>query len=213
MTFEQRIDEAFDAFHEGDLQQAKRLFAAIEKDISPADEDYDQYLHAAGYYYSAEQDFDKARTTYQTLLDKADNPEEQHVALHQLGMVERMDSEFDKAHDYFNQEQQLLDQHFPDDSMRKSVNLYEHGYVLMQEGRYDEAEAQLQQSLEFGTKAEDDMCIACAHRALGELNAAQSKVKEAKMHFTASKKHFNAAGEQMGVQEIEMLASIIFAEE
>ncbi|TDM07883.1 tetratricopeptide repeat protein [Macrococcus lamae] len=210
MDINERIDQAFEAFHEGDEREAERLFALLKNDVSPEDKDYNQYLNALGYFYTLKLNLDKAREVYQQLLDKADTAEDKYAAIHELGIVSRMDSEFEAARDYFAQEEEIISSDFPDDNLLKSINRYELGYVYMQEGNYPEAIDILNEALKLADLAGDALGIGSIHRALGELNAAQDKRDAAKEHFTSAKKNFRIAGEDISVQEIEMLESIIF---
>lgn len=210
MTIEQIIDEIFEAFETGEVEEAKRLITENRKEVSAGSEDEDQLLHAAGYIYIADQNLDKAREVYETLYEHASSPEDKHIALHQLGAVERMDSEFDKAEQLFEEEANLLKEYFPGDDIKLADNQFEQGYVYMLKGDYKAAEEQLKSSLALGQSAKDELSIATAHRALGELNAAQEQMEEAKLHFTEAKKNFSASGDDMSVQEIEMLETVIF---
>lgn len=210
MTIEQTIDEIFDAFEMGEVEKAKGLITENRKTVAKGSDDEQQLLHAAGYIYVADQSLEKAREIYEALLAAASSPEDKHIALHQLGAVERMDSEFETAEQLFNDEAALLKEYFPGDDVKLADNQYEQGYVFMLKGDYAQAEERLKASLALGQSAKDELSIATAHRALGELNAAQENMKEAQQHFAEAKQSFAAAGDEMSVQEIEMLESIIF---
>ncbi|KAA1037634.1 tetratricopeptide repeat protein [Macrococcus equipercicus] len=210
MDINTTIDQAFEAFHEGDEKEAERLFATLKNNVKPEDEDYTQYLSALGYFYTLKLNLEKAKEVYQRLLEGAESAEDKYAAIHELGIVSRMDSEFEAAKDYFAQEAAIISTDFADDDLLKSVNRYELGYVYMQEGKYTEAVQILKEALQLAEKAGDALGIGSIHRALGELNAAQDNQNEAKEHFKLAKKNFKNAGEEMSVQEIEMLESIIF---
>lgn len=210
MTIEQTIDEIFEAFETGEVEKAKGLITEHRKTVEKGSDDEEQLLHAAGYIYVADQSLDKAREIYQTLFEVASSPEDKHIALHQLGAVERMDSEFERAEQLFDEEAALLKEYFPGDDIKLADNQYEQGYVFMLKGDYTQAEERLKYSLALGQSAKDELSIATAHRVLGELNAAQENMTEAKLHFSEAKKHFALSDDEMSVQEIEMLESVIF---
>ncbi|TDM02507.1 tetratricopeptide repeat protein [Macrococcus carouselicus] len=199
---EEKIETAFDAFENGEVQQAYRLFDEMKSELETGHDDYSTYQHALGYLYIADQKFDEAREHYLAMLEDAEADERPSI-LHQLGTVEQLDSEFSQAEDYFRQEAACLSD---DDHAAMAANYYAHGYTMMLSGDYRTALRLLQQSLE---KADDDI-RAHAERALGELFAAQNDMTQARDHFTAAKKHFRASGDHLGAEEIEMLESIIF---
>ncbi|TDL98021.1 hypothetical protein ERX27_04920 [Macrococcus brunensis] len=200
---DEKIEAAFDAYDLGDDKETYRLFDEMKNELTPGTEDYVTYQHALGYLYIAEQKFDAAREHYLEMLDAAGSDDEAAI-LHQLGTVEQLDSEFEQAEVYFQQEEKLLD---TNDAESLAANYYAQGYTKMLSGDYDSALSILNKAQD---QAQDDMSRAHAERALGELYAAQSQMAEAKGYFTKAKKHFRAAGDEVGAAEIEMLESIIF---
>ena len=200
---EEKIEAAFDAYDQGDDKEAYRLFDEMKNELTPGTEDYVTYQHALGYLYITEQKFDTARTHYLEMLAAA-TAEEKPAILHQLGTVEQLDSEFEQAVDYFQQEERLLDAH---DVESLAANYYAQGYTKMLSGDYEGALLILTKARNH---AQDEISQAYAERALGELYAAQSQPVEAKDYFSQAKKHFRVAGDEVGAAEIEMLESIIF---
>lgn len=210
MDINERIEQAFEAFHEGDEQEAEQLFASLQKEVTPEHQDYNQYLSALGYYHTLKLNLEQAVHVYQELLDRAETPEDQYEAIHELGIVSRMDSEFEAAKHYFSQEEDLINRHFPDEQLLKFINCYEVGYVYMQEGKYDEAVTMLNDALKLAGDEGDESGVGSVHRALGELSAAQGQEQQSKAHFKLAKENFKIAGDDISIEEIEMLESIIF---
>ncbi len=200
---EEKIEAAFDAYDQGDDKEAYRLFDEMKNELAPGTEDYVTYQHALGYLYIAEQQFEKARAHYLEMLEAA-TAEEKPAILHQLGTVEQLDSEFEQAADYFQQEERLLD---AQDVESLAANYYAQGYTKMLSGDYEGALLILTKARDH---AQDEISQAYAERALGELYAAQSQPVEAKDYFAQAKKHFRVVGDEVGAAEIEMLESIIF---
>lgn len=210
MVNKETIEAAFDLFDQGEIDESIKAFKLIETEIQQDDPLYDQFLLSYGYALSANDQMDEARNVYQTLLSNAKNPSDTHVAYHQLGMLERLDSEYDKALEYFEAERKIIDEHFKDEPMLHAVNLYEVGYSHMLLGKYDEATSLLEASLTYAKQSKDDMTIGCSYRALGELSAVHEEMDKAKTYFKEAKSHFKAVDEYQGIEEIEMLESVIF---
>lgn len=209
MNYNEQIDLVFEQFENGDIEEATKLLQEIGNYINPGDEDYADYQLNAAYIYAADNHFDKARESLNNLLNSED-AEEQQMAYHQLGLVERMDAEFDQSIAYFKKEAELIDANFSDDTIKQSVNLYELGYVQLLNNQYDEGKASLEASLKLAEQSEDDLSIAISNRALGELYAAQEEMDKAKSYFTEAKRYFRKDGDDMGVAEIEALEAAIF---
>lgn len=209
MNYNEQIDAVFEQFENGESEAAIKALQEIGNTIQPGDEDYSDYLLNAAYIYAADNHFDKAREVLTSLLE-SDDAEDKQMAYHQLGLVERMDAEFDQSIAYFKEEAALIDANFADDTIKKSVNLYELGYVQLLSNQYNDGKASLEQSLTLAEQSEDDLSIAISNRALGELYAAQEEMEQAKTYFTEAKRYFRKAGDEIGVAEIEALEAAIF---
>lgn len=209
MNYNEQIDAVFQSYEEGDIEGALATLQSIGNDITPADENYADYLLNAAYLYAADNHFDKARDVLNELL-ATDDAENQQMAYHQLGLVERMDAEFEQSIAHFKKEAELIQTHFADDDIKQSVNLYELGYVQLLNNQYDDGKASLESSLKLAEQSGDDLSIAISNRALGELHAAQEEMTEAKKYFDEAKRYFRKDGDEIGVAEIEALEEAIF---
>ncbi|MCE4957296.1 tetratricopeptide repeat protein [Macrococcoides caseolyticum] len=209
MNYNEQIDLVFEQFENGDVDAAIKGIEEIGQCIQPGDEYYSDYLLNAAYIYAADNHLEKARETLKTLLN-SDDVEDQQMAYHQLGLVERMDAEFEQSIEYFKQELDLINTHFADDKIKQSVNLYELGYAQLLNSQYEEGKQSLVTSLKYAEASEDDLSIAISNRALGELYAAQEEMDKAKAYFTEAKRYFRKDGDEMGVAEIEALEEAIF---
>ncbi|WP_414055739.1 tetratricopeptide repeat protein [Macrococcus equi] len=209
MNYNGQIDAIFEQFENGDIEEATKALQELGHTIQPGDENFSDYQLNAAYIYAANHHFDKARTALQLLLEATD-AEDKQLAYHQLGLVERMDAEFDQSINYFKQESDIIKTHFADDTIKQSVNLYELGYVQLLNNQYDDGKASLEASLKLAEQSDDDLSIAISNRALGELYAAQEEMDQSKVYFIEAKRYFKKAGDEMGVAEIEALEDAIF---
>ncbi|MGK0554133.1 tetratricopeptide repeat protein [Macrococcus capreoli] len=209
MDYNEKIDNVFMLFEEDNKDEAIKLLQEIGNTVKQGDAHYSDYLLNAAYIYAADNHFDKARETLRSLLE-SDDAEDRQMAHHQLGLVERMDAEFDQSIEHFKAEQALINEHFADDTIKQSVNLYELGYVQLLNSQYDEGKASLESSLKLAELSEDDLSIAISNRALGELYAAQEEMDKAKQYFNEAKRYFRKDGDEFGVAEIEALEAAIF---
>src|SRR5690606_18099615 len=183
----QLFNEAFEAFDHNRLDEAERLYREAIALIGQQDsEDYRNALHMLAFVKSHQKDFVEARELYSQLhldaLSRKDTAAEA-IALHQLGMIERLAEEYDAAISLFEEEFALRSKHLPDDHLGISANLYEQGYVAFLTGNFGSAHATLLQALSYGESAQDQMCVGCALRGLGEVEAARRNLMEARQYF------------------------------
>lgn len=206
---EQLLNEAFEAFDDDRLDDAEQLYrealALIEEQDS---QDYRNALHMLAFVKSHQKAFAEARRIYTSLrsdaLRRSDKAAEA-IALHQLGMVERLAEEYEAAISLFEEEFALRKKHLSDDYIGFSANLYEQGYVAFLTGGLDKAHALLFQALRYGEDAWDHRCVACAFRGLGEIEAARRNLVEAHRYFLRSMREFRQAGDERGALEIKPL--------
>ena len=135
--------------------------------------------------------------------------EEQHIGLHQLAMVEREEEHFQKAYDLIMTEAAIIIEHFPDDVLKKSVNLYEQGYLQFKLGNIHLAEELLQETLNLALQTDDLVNHACAYRALAEVMLAKRDIKRAKLYAQKALACFEKAGDGVGATELKGLMAQI----
>lgn len=204
---EQLLNEAFQAFDNDQLDQAERLYRqviALIEDVNS--DDYRNALHMLAFVKSHQGDFDEAHQIYTSLrlgaLKREDKTAEA-IALHQLGMVERLVGEYGAAISLFEEEFALRSKHLPDDYSGFSANLYEQGYVTFLRGDLDGAHKLLFEALGFAGDAWDYACAACAFRGLGEVEVARHNLVEARQYFLKSMREFRHAGDERGTNEVK----------
>lgn len=204
MEIRHLLQRAFQAFDEGDLPGAKALYRQCLAQTPPGTREYETVLHGLGYVYCHQSNFAAARRCYEEVLRGCRNRQDkgaEAIALHQLGMVERMAGAFAAALERFTAEAALLAAHLPDDDVRKAANLQEQGYVRLLQGEPEEAWRVLTAAMLTAERSGDPMTQGCVLRALGETLAAMQETRAALKHLAEARKRFRAAGDRLAMAE------------
>ena len=202
---EEQLQKAWEALFDGQYHLAKQLVYQIEQDNYST-------LNLKAYIALEEKDFALARQFLKDYYAQAvseKNLEEQHIGLHQLAMVEREEEHFQKAYDLIMTEAAIIIEHFPDDVLKKSVNLYEQGYLQFKLGNICLAEKLLQATLNLALQTDDLINHACAYRALAEVMLAKRDIKRAKLYAQKALACFEKAGDGVGATELKGLMAQI----
>lgn len=208
------IGRAWALFDTGDYAASAALYQDLWAHCPPEHDLRRSILMGLIYVQCFTEDFSSARQYADILLQESQDDDERHVALHQFGMVERMAGNCPEAQRLFLLEEEILRAVFPADGLRHSANLYEQGYVQLQMGHFDKAEAMLLGSLTHARAAADPMCIGCAFRALAELAEAQHQAEAFQRYGEQAIAAFREAGDDIAVKEVQaFLASLGIKEE
>lgn len=202
---EEQLQKAWQALFDGQYHLAKQLVYQIEQDNYST-------LNLKAYIALEEKDFALARQFLKDYYAQAvseKNLEEQRIGLHQLAMVEREEEHFQKAYDLIMTEATIITEHFPDDVLKKSVNLYEQGYLQFKLGNIHLAEELLQEKLNLALQTDDLVNHACAYRALAEVMLAKRDIKRAKLYAQKALAYFEKAGDGVGATELKGLMAQI----
>lgn len=198
------MEQAWQLFMEGKIEQAKKL---VEPNFSVETcTDY-HLLNLMGYIYLEEKNYNDSLKIYQRYIDLArskNDLEYEHIGYHQLAMVYRDLGEFQKALLYINQEMEIIQNNFPNDALKLSINYYEQGFLHLKLGELEYAENQMQKSLDFALKTDDFIAQACAYRGLGEIYLAQESDK-AQDYFYQSIQLFEKDEDKIGADEVRTL--------
>ncbi|PRY81415.1 tetratricopeptide repeat protein [Alkalibacterium olivapovliticus] len=205
----EEFTQAFELFDKGYLVEAEVLYRECLSKISDTNSDeYLQGLHGLGYVKVALHRFDEARSHYNELIKIALSNEDKvnHcIAIHQLGMVERMAEKFDEALKLFQSEADFLEKYKIESALNWSANFYERGYVNLKMKNLKKAEQLMEESLHYAKKSGDDICIGCAYRGFGEIYQAKGNDVLEKQSFQNAKKAFERASDNLAIKEIDML--------
>ena len=198
------MEQAWQLFMEGKIKQAKKL---VEPDFSVETcTDY-HLLNLMGYIYLEEKNYNNSLKIYQRYIDLArskNDLENEHIGYHQLAMVYRDLGEFQKALLYINQEMEIIQNNFPNDALKLSINYYEQGFLHLKLGELEYAENHMQKSLDFALKTDDFIAQACAYRGMGEIYLDQESDK-AQDYFYQSIQLFEKAEDKIGADEVRTL--------
>ena len=198
------MEQAWQLFMEGKIEQAKKL---VEPDFSVETcTDY-HLLNLMGYIYLEEKNYNNSLKIYQRYIDLArskNDLENEHIGYHQLAMVYRDLSEFQKTLLYINQEMEIIQNNFPNDALKLSINYYEQGFLHLKLGELEYAENHMQKSLDFALKTDDFIAQACAYRGMGEIYLDQESDK-AQDYFYQSIQLFEKAEDKIGADEVRTL--------
>ena len=198
------MNQAWELLFEGKIDEAKQL---VQADFCLATcKDY-SLLNLMGYIYLYEKKYEHCLEVYQRYLHLAiteKDRENEHIAYHQLAMVYREMNDFQTSLSYIEKEREVIEQVFPEDDLKSSVNDYEQGYLRLKLGQLVEAEFYMQQSLDSALKTDDLIAQACAYRGLGEI---YRKLDSSKSYdyFSYAIKLFDKAGDEIGAEEVRDL--------
>ena len=200
-----KIDVAWDLFLEGKISEAKKL---VEQDFSiDACTDF-SLLNLMGYLLLAEKDYVSCTHIFEKYILLAqlnEDKENEHIGLHQLAMIYREQGNFHKALKLIKDEEKIIEEHFPNDNLKKAVNNYEQGYVRFKLNNLDEALTFMNLSLEQSLETDDVISQACCYRGLGEIYLALEDTELSNRHFKRAIELFESVGEFEGIKEIEEL--------
>ena len=200
-----KIDVAWDLFLEGKTSEAKKL---VEQDFSIDTCTDFSLLNLIGYLLLAEKDYASCTRIFEKyilLAQQNEDKEHEHIGLHQLAMIYRDQGDFHKALKLIENEEEIIEEHFPNDNLKKAVNNYEQGYLRLKLNNLNEALTFMNLSLEQSLETDDVISHACSYRGLGEIYLALEDKGLANTHFKRAIELFKSVGEFEGVKEIEEL--------
>lgn len=198
------MDQAWELLFEGKIDEAKQL---VQADFSLATcKDY-SLLNLMGYIYLYEKKYEDCLEVYQRYLHLAiteKDCENEHIAYHQLAMVYREMNDFQIALSYIEKEREVIEQVFPEDDLKSSVNNYEQGYLRLKLGEIAKAIMYMEQSLKQALQTDDLIAQACSYRGLGEIYSVENSEKSQE-NFLQAIELFEKAGDQVGAEEVRDL--------
>lgn len=200
-----KIDVAWDLFLEGKTLEAKKL---VEQDFFIDTCTDFSLLNLMGYLLLAEKDYASCTRIFEKyilLAQQNEDKEHKHIGLHQLAMIYREQGNFHKALKLIENEEEIIEEHFPNDNLKKAVNNYEQGYLRLKLNNLNEALTFMNLSLEQSLETDDVISQACSYRGLGEIYLALEDKGLANTHFKRAIELFESVGEFEGIKEIEEL--------
>ncbi|HLR52980.1 MAG TPA: tetratricopeptide repeat protein [Candidatus Avamphibacillus sp.] len=201
-----KLQNAYNAFEKGRMKQAEILFLEcvdkIDDRESPA---YKQALHGFALVKSELGNYPEARELYLEILriaESVDNKEEEAIAYHQLGMVERLAGQYEKALRFLSTEAEIYKTLNGDFHLELAANVYEKGMIYLLNKQYEQARNLMEKSLYHAEQAYDPMIIGYAYRGLGDIFS-QSDEKEAKNFYQQAIIAFKWAEDNQAVEAMK----------
>lgn len=201
---------AFNAFEEENWLDAEQLYRKAVKEAKEFEEHYlNDALHMLAFTLAMKQEYPESRSIYEKLLGTATNDSDKAIILHQIGMVYRLERQYDKAIASFTKEKVLREKSLQNDSVGFSANAYEFGFIAMERAQLKLAFTYFSQALEHGMAADDLICIACAYRGLGTYYDKAEERNKAIQSFRSSISAFEETGDSIGARKVyDMLTAI-----
>ena len=202
-----QLRKAFEYFDQGYFRQAEMLYLkCIDQIDDTASIAFKQAVHGLGFVKSELGQYEAASDLYLTLLklsvDEQDR-EAEAIAYHQLGMVERMAGQTEKASHYFEEELAILHAHFPQWELGYSANYYEQGMLYMQQQQWEKAYRMMMEALHYANKSLDQVAIGCAYRGLGDACRQTNRSKEALQHYQDARAVFRSVQDTRAISELD----------
>jgi tetratricopeptide (TPR) repeat protein len=192
---------------ENRLEEALVILKEITEEISDiANKKYRHALGNTAFILALQRYFEPAEEIYNKLLRYAtenNSNRDIFINLHQLGMVSRLKTNYDKALMYHKQEWETIMRSGETDARYLSANRYELGYNNFLKNNIVEALKFMQEAFDLAIQSGDRMCIACSHRGLGEIYAKLGDVIKAVSNFNEAIKIFTEADDSQAVSEVQ----------
>lgn len=172
---------------------------------------YLDWLNIQGYLCCDLAEYEQALAVYDRYMELAREKKDAqslHIGCHQKAMVLRLMGKYTQALDYIRREREIIAAHFPEDSLKLSVNGYEMGYLSYLLNRMEEAGALMAQCLTHALKTDDPVAQACAYRGMGEIHRKQGQTTQAELCFDKAYDLFLQAGDGIGADEVERIRTM-----
>ncbi|WP_407538952.1 tetratricopeptide repeat protein [Deinococcus radiomollis] len=196
--------EAWAAFQREDWAAAEKIFREILSTPALIQDESRQAWYGLGSVLACAEQFAEAREIFASLGQRAaarGDPAFEHVALHQLGMVERLAGNWAAAQQCFEHEREMIAR-LGNSDLAVAVNAYELGTVAQHLGEQAEAKVWLDLSLARAERTDDLIAVGCAHRGLGDWLSAQGQEEEARRRWQAAHASFLRARDEKAAFDI-----------
>lgn len=203
-----KLKKAFECFDSKKFHEAEKLYKECLQSAHITLNEMTAALHGLGFVYAEQKKFEQAREIYQELRENAQtkgNFHDEHIAIHQLGMVERMAENIEAAQALFEEEYLLLQNTMPDFQLGFAANLYEKGILALKSNQLIDAEKIMLQSLKYAEQSGDLVCLGCSLRGLGEIFTAKREKEHAKQYYSKAVKVFEKVGDTFAIHEVKKL--------
>lgn len=157
---------------------------------------------ALGYLLAHTGRYAEARQVFENLREQHKGDEWEHIAVHQLGRVERRAGKYQKALDFFEEERRMIEAG-GQDKHKLAVNNLETAYCQLKLGEYRESRANLDEAFAYASASDDPETLGRAERSLAELCILEGHPDAAKLHFERAIVAFKESEDEFAVREVE----------
>ena len=189
---------AWQAYDNKEYAKADQIWTELLASERDETRRYDLF-HGYAYTLCALRKFDLARLIYEHLYLVREN----HIYLHQLGMVERERGDYALAFAHIESEAAMIEEGKTDLPLPLALaaNYYEQAKILELMKKIPEAKL-AEASFHFACENPDEMVLGCSLRLLGDI-ALRSDPDEAKDYYTMAMLAFEEAGDEVAAKEVE----------
>lgn len=159
---------------------------------------------ALGYIYAHTGRCGEARRVFGHLREQHRGDDWEHIAVHQLGRVERLAGEPEAALKFFEEERALIRAQ-GEEAHKLAVNALETAQCFLKLGRLAEARGELDLSAQAARTHDDPETLGRAERALAELSVQEGHPQAARLHYERAIAAFRESDDEFAVRETEAL--------
>ena len=190
---------AWKAYDNKEFAKADQIWTELLASERDETRRYDLF-HGYAYTLCALRKFDLARLIYEHLYLVREN----HIYLHQLGMVERERGDYALAFAHIESEAAMIEEGKTElpVSLALAANYYEQAKILELMKKIPEAKKLAEVSFHYACENPDEMVLGCSLRLLGDI-ALHADQAEAKDYYAMAKLAFEEAGDEIAVSEME----------
>ncbi|SFE37195.1 Tetratricopeptide repeat-containing protein [Lentibacillus persicus] len=202
-----KLQRAFEFLNKGSLKQAEILYLeCLDRIDDPSSTLYKQALHGLAYVKSELNQYTEANELYSELLRRArqeSDSQNEAIAYHQLGLVQRMAGNYEAALGFFAEELAIYDTFRSTPHLGFAANLYEQAMVHLGQENLTEAQRLMEEALDNAEKTDDFIVIGSLYRGLGDIYQQIARSDEAKKHYRNAANAYRQANDLKAVEEIE----------
>lgn len=158
---------------------------------------------ALGHIYTHTGRFDEARALFTALREAAREEADdwEHIAVHQLGLLERAAGDLPGALAHFQEEERLI-QALGDRPHKRAVNACALGLTALAMNDLEAARTHLECSLEQARRQDDPEALGAAEQGLGDLCLAEGEAGAAREHYLKAQAAFEDAEDEAALREL-----------
>lgn len=159
---------------------------------------------ALGYIYAHTGRCGEARRVFGELREQHRGDDWEHIAVHQLGRVERLAGQPEAALKFFEEERALIRAQ-GEEAHKLAVNALETAQCFLKLGRLADARRELDLSVEAARTHDDPETLGRAERALADLSLSEGHPQAARLHYERALVAFRESEDEFAVRETEAL--------